>query len=90
MLTRVDGNGNWCINGVRWDELREGCTLSKEAADAIYMAACKLKDYEDTGLTPEGVDRLSEDNDALKERVWGLEDEVKWLRDKLVPSITSI
>ena len=44
-LTKVDGNGNWHIAGVEWGNIKGD----------LYGALCKLKGYEDTGLTPEEI-----------------------------------
>lgn len=41
-FTEVDGKGNWHIAGVEWEKCKGN----------LYGALCKLKDYEDTGLTP--------------------------------------
>ena len=62
-LTQKDEKGNWCLNGVSWDELNSG-KISVKAREILYGALCKLKDYEDTGLNPDGV------NDFLNRREW--------------------
>lgn len=48
-LTEVDGKGNWCIAGVEWGNVKGN----------LYGALCKLKDYEDTGLSPVEVAELN-------------------------------
>ena len=48
-LTEKDELGNWCLKGVRWEQLREGQVITKEVSERLYGALCKLKDYEDTG-----------------------------------------
>lgn len=58
MLTRKDKQGNWMVNGVKWDELRPGNVISEEMSVALYGALLKLKDYEDTGLEPGEVDDM--------------------------------
>ena len=72
MLTMKDKQGNWCLKGIRWNDLRAGCTLSDEAASAIYEALCKLKDYEDTCLEPDEADRLKDELDVWKDRCLAL------------------
>ena len=44
-LTKKLLNGNWNVNGCPWDKIH----------GEIYGALCKLKDYEDTGLTPQEI-----------------------------------
>ncbi|MEG0108765.1 MAG: DUF551 domain-containing protein [Lachnospiraceae bacterium] len=48
-LTKLDGNGNWYIEGVGLGE----CNVK------LYDALCKLKNYEDTGLSPEEINDLN-------------------------------
>ncbi|MEY8396162.1 hypothetical protein AALB64_15330 [Lachnospiraceae bacterium 45-P1] len=65
-LTEKDDCGNWCLKGIPWESLREGRVITKEVCEKLYGALCKLKDYEDTGLSPEDVERL---NDFEKSQV---------------------
>ena len=48
-LTEKDDLGNWCLKGVRWEQLRAGQVITKDVSERLYGALCKLKDYEDTG-----------------------------------------
>lgn len=59
-LTEKDDLGNWCLKGVRWEQLRVGQVITKEVGEKLYGALCKLKDYEDTGAYPDGVEMLME------------------------------
>lgn len=59
-LTEKDGQGSWCLKGVLWENLREGQVITKEVNERLYGALWKLKDYEDTGLSPEDVERLKD------------------------------
>lgn len=59
-LTEKDGQGNWCLKDVLWENLREGQVITKEVNESLYGALWKLKDYEDTGLSPEDVERLKD------------------------------
>lgn len=54
-LTRKDEKGNWRIGGYPWKRLREGRIITKLMEEIIYSALCKLKDYEDSSLTPEQI-----------------------------------
>ena len=46
------------LKGVPWIELQENARITKETAQKIYGALAKLKDYEETGLTPEEVENI--------------------------------
>lgn len=59
-LTEKDECGNWCLKGVAWSQLHTGSVITKEVSEKLYGALCKLKDYEDTGLSPEDVERLND------------------------------
>lgn len=54
-LTQKDEQGNWCLKGLNWNDLRDGKTLTKEMRDLLYGALWKLMEYEDTGYTPEQI-----------------------------------
>ena len=59
-LTEKDELGNWCLKGVRWEQLRAGQVITKEVGERMYGALYKLKDYEDTGANPEAVESMVE------------------------------
>ena len=59
-LTEKDDLGNWCLKGVRWEQLRAGQTITKDVAEKLYGALCKLRDYEDTGASPGDVEGFTE------------------------------
>ena len=59
-LTEKDELGNWCLKGVRWEQLRAGQVLTKDVTEKLYGALCKLRDYEDTGCSPDDVERLND------------------------------
>lgn len=59
-LTEKDDLGNWCLKGVRWEQLRAGQVITKKVSEKLYGALCKLMRYEDTGLPPEDVSELHE------------------------------
>ena len=67
-LTEKDDLGNWCLKGVRWEQLRAGQVITKDVSERLYGALCKLKDYEDTGCSPDDVERLNDftQNEAIK------------------------
>lgn len=59
-LTEKDGQGNWCLKGLPWKCLRLGEIITTTVYDRLYGALCKLREYEDTGLSPEDVERLND------------------------------
>lgn len=59
-LTQKDEQGNWNLKAVPWESLHEGKVITKELWERLYGALWKLMEYEDTGLTPEQVERLKE------------------------------
>ena len=59
-LTRRDDQGNWCLKGVKWEQLRAGSVITKDVAEKLYGALCKLRDYENTDLSPEEVERVND------------------------------
>ena len=67
-LTEKDDQGNWCLKGVRWEQLRAGQVITKDVSERLYGALCKIKDYEDTGCSPDDVERLNDftQNEAVK------------------------
>lgn len=67
-LTEKDDLGHWFLKGLEWGQLREGKVITKAVAQKLYGALCKLKDYEDTGCSPDDVERLNDftQNEAVK------------------------
>lgn len=59
-LTEKDDLGHWFLKGLEWGQLREGKVITKAVAQKLYGALCKLKDYEDTGCSPDDVERLND------------------------------
>lgn len=57
-LTENNGKGFWCLKDVPWQQLRPPATITKYVWERLYGALRKLKDYEDTGLSPKEVVRL--------------------------------
>lgn len=57
-LTEIDSQGNWSLKGVQWQQLYVGQIITEEVRERIYGALCKLLDYEETGLSPDDVERL--------------------------------
>lgn len=54
-LTKKEASGKWQVDGIRWEQLQEGKTITKEMGQRLYGCLCKLKDYEDTGMSPQQI-----------------------------------
>lgn len=59
-LTEHNGTGTWSLKGMEWELFKTGQIITKEMQEKLYGALCKLKDYEDTGLSPEDVVRVND------------------------------
>lgn len=78
-LTQRDDQGNWCLQGVKLEKIRTGGTITKDAAEKLYGALCKLRDYENTDLSPEEVERV---NDFSKSQAYLLMEKLQKEREK--------
>lgn len=59
-LTEKEPSGNWKLKDVEWDQLHAGFVITEEVCRKLYGALYKLKDYEDTGLSPADVERVND------------------------------
>lgn len=57
-LTEQDEQGNWGVKGIPWKDLYEGNLITKKIREKLYGCLAKLKDYENTGLSPQQVEKL--------------------------------
>lgn len=78
-LTQQDDQGNWCLKGMRWEQLRAGSIIAKDVAEKLYGALCKLKDYENTDLSPGDVERV---NDFSKNQAYLLMEQLQKEREQ--------
>ena len=62
-LTEKDDQGNWCLKGICWEQLHEGQVITGELWKKLYGALWKLMEYEDTGMTPEEVEKMHAEQD---------------------------
>lgn len=58
-LIEVKKNGEWALKGVEQEALCAGKVITEELRQKLYGALCKLRDYENTGLSPEDVERVN-------------------------------
>lgn len=65
-LTEKDEQGNWCVKNLPWKDLYVGTPITQETQELLYGALRKLKDYEDTGLSPDEVETV---NDFTKSQI---------------------
>ena len=63
-LTETDKYGNWGLREIPWKNLYTGTPITWETYEALYGALCKLKDYEDSGLSPADVEELRRQQDS--------------------------
>lgn len=65
-LTEKDDQGNWGLKGIRWEQLYEGQVITGEMREKLYGALWKLMEYEDTGMTPEEIEKLRDEQDRRR------------------------
>lgn len=58
-LTEKRDSGSWGLKGVYWKQIAPGAKITDEVWRKLYGALYKLKDYEDTGLMPDEIDKLN-------------------------------
>ncbi len=58
-LTQKDEQGNWCVKGLPWEKLEAGTPITKKTQEKLYECLYKLMKYEETGLSPDEVERLN-------------------------------
>lgn len=78
-LIEVKKNGEWALKGVKWKKLCTGKKITLKVREKLYGALCKLRDYENTGLSPEEVERV---NDFSESQVARLMKELQNEREK--------
>ena len=68
-LTEKDTSGRWMVKGIPWEKLQAGETLTEETSRILYGCFCKLKDYEDSGMSPEQVMGLKDELEDMAAHV---------------------
>lgn len=64
-LTELREDGRWCVEGMDWMDIREGAVIKRKVSEILYGCLCKLKAYEDTGYSPDGVYLMEDDLNEL-------------------------
>lgn len=78
-LTEKKESGHWNLRDVPWSDLKPGVVLTEKVWEKLYGALWKLKDYEDTGLSPEEVESV---NDFEKSQTYRAIAELQEEREK--------
>lgn len=58
-LTQKNEQGNWWVKGLPWEKLGAGTPITKKTQEKLYGCLYKLMKYEETGLSPDEVERLN-------------------------------
>ena len=61
-LTEKKEHGEWSLKGVDWQRLYVGQTITQEVKEKLLAALFKLLHYENSGLQPNEVRELAENN----------------------------
>lgn len=72
-MTEKDASGRWQVKGIPWEKLQAGQVITEETSRILYGCLCKLKDYEDSGMSP----------DQLKDLQYKVEDVAAHVCDNL-------
>lgn len=83
-LTEKRDNGSWKLKGVDWKQIAPDAKITDEVWWKLYKALWKLKDYEDTGVDPDGIRQLNAETQEqarqMLERVAKLSDEIERMK----------
>ena len=83
-LTEKRDNGSWKLKGVEWKQIAPDAKITDEVWWKLYEALWKLKDYEDTGVDPDGIRQLNAETQEqvrqMLERVARLSDEIERMK----------
>lgn len=103
-LTESDDLGNWGVKGLPWKNLYTGEVITRKIHEKLYGCLAKLKDYEETELTPKEVEDVasyiklaSENNCAesilenlMKYKEIGTVEEFRRLKERYTPKAAVI
>lgn len=64
-LTEKKDSSHWCLRDVPWPDLKPGAVLSEKTWEKLYGALWKLKDYEDTGVSPDEIERMKTEGEKM-------------------------
>ena len=83
-LIEKNDNGSWKLKGVGWSQIKPGAVITVPGWEKLYGALWKLKDYEETGLSPDQVSELQDETQEqarqMLERVAKLSDEIERMK----------
>lgn len=85
-LIEKNDNRSWKLKGVEWSQIKPGAVITDQVWEKLYGALWKLKNYEDTGVDPDGIRQLNAETQeqarAMLERVAKLSDEIERMKGK--------
>lgn len=55
-LTQKDASGRWQVKGIPWEQLQAGNVMTEDTSRILYGCLCKLKNYEDSGMSPDQLE----------------------------------
>ena len=83
-LIEKNDNGSWKLKGVEWSQIKPGAVITDQVWEKLYGALWKLKDYEETGFSPDQVSELQDETQEqarqMLERVARLSDEIERMK----------
>ncbi len=68
-LIQKEKSGRWQVKGIPWENLQAGEVITKETSQLLYGCLCRLKDYDDSGMSPEQVMALKDELEDMAAHV---------------------
>lgn len=78
-LTEVNKDGKWRLKGLLWSDTETGKIITQNTNEKIYGALCKLRDYENTGITPDQLQVIEEEYSKMAEELAELRQQNRWI-----------
>ena len=64
-ITLADEQGNFGLKDLPWNDIGVGKVITNSMHETLYEVISKLREYEDTGLTPEQIYAMDEEYSEL-------------------------
>lgn len=78
-LTEVNKDGAWSLKGLLWPDIEIGKIINRNTYEKIYGALCKLRDYENTGITPDQLAVINEEYEKMAKELAELRKQNQWI-----------
>lgn len=78
-LTEVNKDGKWRLKGLLWSDTETGKIITQNTNEKIYGALCKLRDYENTGITPDQLQVIEEEYSKMAKELAELRKQNRWI-----------